>query len=156
AAVVPVLRYSAMPPRYAYWTILIDNGPTAFRAKEQSDLLPTLNQLRRTNKDVVMKWFSHGRLWESPEDARHAREKRPPRERRGADWRPGGEHKDPRARFGKPASGPRFAKPASGSRSEKPGPGPRFSKPERDGHAPAGKPARRHNAKPATPRNAAG
>ena len=34
-----------MPPRYAYWTILIDDKPTAFRAREQEELLPTLNQL---------------------------------------------------------------------------------------------------------------
>ena len=56
-----------MPPRYAYWTILIDNKPTAFRAREKEELLPTLTQLRRTNKDVVMKWFARGRLWDSPE-----------------------------------------------------------------------------------------
>ncbi len=65
-----------MPPRYAYWTILIDNTPTAFRAKEQSELLPTLHQLQRTNKDVVLKWYSHGRVWDSPEAARQARESR--------------------------------------------------------------------------------
>jgi hypothetical protein len=103
-----------MPPRYAYWTILIDNGATAFRAKEQSELLPTLHQLRRTNKDVVMKWFANGRLWDSPDDARRARELRVQRERRGRDWRPGGEHKDPRARFVKP-------KGSSRSESREPG-----------------------------------
>jgi hypothetical protein len=103
-----VVRYCGMPPRYAYWTILIDNGATAFRAREQDELLPTLHQLRRTNKDVVMKWFSHGRLWESPEEARRAREVRPPRAPRSRDWRPGGEHKDPRARFSKPKGGQRF------------------------------------------------
>ena len=27
-----------MPPRFAYWTILIDQKPTAFRAREQADL----------------------------------------------------------------------------------------------------------------------
>ena len=91
-----------MPPRFAYWTILIDNAPTAFRARDQMELLPTLNQLRRTNPDVVMKWFSGGKLWESPEAASEARRRpRPARERRGADWRPGGMHKDPRARFKK-------------------------------------------------------
>ena len=91
-----------MPPRYAYWTILIDNTPTAFRAKEQSELLPTVHQLRRTNKDVVMKWFANGRVWDSPEAAREARHARTEGERRGKDWRPGGQHKDPRARFSKP------------------------------------------------------
>ena len=27
-----------MPPRYAYWTILVDGGPTAFRAAEPDEL----------------------------------------------------------------------------------------------------------------------
>ena len=91
-----------MPPRYAYWTILIDSKPTAFRAREREELLPTLTQLRRTNSDVVMKWFARGRLWDSPEAEREAQQ-RPPaaREKRGGDWRPGGTHKDPRDRFKK-------------------------------------------------------
>jgi len=61
-----------MPPRHAYWTILIDKGPTAFRARDKDDLLPTLNQLRRTNKDVELKWFARGRLWDSPEQEQFA------------------------------------------------------------------------------------
>ena len=65
-----------MPPRYAYWTILIDNTPTAFRAREREELLPTLQQLRRTNKDVVMKWFARGRLWESREEERDSWQRR--------------------------------------------------------------------------------
>jgi hypothetical protein len=32
-----------MPPRFAYWTILVDEQPTAFRAKEAEELLPTFN-----------------------------------------------------------------------------------------------------------------
>jgi len=89
-----------MPPRYAYWTILIDNKPTAFRAREKDDLLPTFHQLRRTNPEVVFKWFARGRLWESPEEA-NAAQRRPKAatEKRGRDWRPGGRHEDPRARF---------------------------------------------------------
>ena len=93
-----------MPPRYAYWTILIENKPTAFRAREKEELLPTLQQLRRTNKDVVMKWFARGRLWESREDERESWQRgrtavgTAPR---GHDWRPGGQHKDPRDRFKK-------------------------------------------------------
>lgn len=54
-----------MPPRFAYWTILIDNIPTAFRARDAEELVPTLTQLKRTNKDVVMMWFARGRLWAS-------------------------------------------------------------------------------------------
>jgi len=117
-----------MPPRHAYWTILIDDKPTAFRAREREELLPTLNQLKRTNANAVMQWFAHGRLWETQEKERedfqrrkHAsarpfdrRDAKPPasapvgdegspqeRERRGKDWRPGGAHKDPRDRFKK-------------------------------------------------------
>lgn len=101
-----------MPPRFAYWTILIDNAPTAFRARDPQELLPTLNQLKRTNKDVVLKWFAHGRLWESQEQEREDFQRRKrastrPRvrhdrhESRGPDWRPGGQHADPRARFDK-------------------------------------------------------
>ena len=93
-----------MPPRFAYWTILIDGKPTAFRARDQQELMPTLTQLRRTNEGVELKWFAQGRLWDSP-DAQRAAGRRPPAggEKRGADWRPGGQHKDPRARFDKEA-----------------------------------------------------
>src|SRR6185503_8847303 len=92
---------SLVPPRYVYWTILIDQQPTAFRAKDQEDLLPTLNQLRRTNRDVVMKWFARGKLWESPEAELAAQRKPTISEKRGQDWRPGGVHTDPRPRFDK-------------------------------------------------------
>jgi hypothetical protein len=97
-----------VPPRFAYWTILIDHKPTAFRAREREELLPTLHQLRRKNTDVLMKWFARGRLWESREEeqsAWQARQARPKVRKpvgaaaRGRDWRPGGQHKDPRARF---------------------------------------------------------
>ena len=94
-----------MPPRYAFWTILIDQKPTAFRAREQSELLPTLVQLRRTNSDVVLKWFSRERLWDSPEQEREAQRKPKPIERRTREWRPGGTHTDPRARFQKRREG---------------------------------------------------
>src|SRR4051812_43608371 len=106
-----------MPPRYVYWTILIDNKPTAFRAREKEDLLPTLAQLRRTNSEVVLKWFARGRIWDSPEAEQEA-QKRPPvsGDKRGQDWRPGGMHKDPRDRFRKKAdrdkrAGPRADRP---------------------------------------------
>ena len=89
-----------MPPRYAYWTILIDHKPTAFRAREKEELQPTFHQLQRTNKDVVVKWFARGRLWETPEQARAASHRgKAIGEKRGHDWRPGGQHKDPRDRF---------------------------------------------------------
>jgi hypothetical protein len=89
-----------MPPRYAYWTILIDQKPTAFRAKDREELQPTFAQLQRKNTDVVMKWFARGRLWDSPEQAQWSDRNMPkPSEHRGSEWRPGGTHEDPRARF---------------------------------------------------------
>lgn len=92
-----------MPPRYAFWTILIDNSPTAFRAANREDLIPTFVQLQRTNPDIAIKWFARGRLWESPEAERAARfTPKPKPESRSHEWRPGGQHKDPRARFARP------------------------------------------------------
>ncbi len=89
-----------MPPRYAYWTILIDGKATAFRARERDELLPTFNQLARKNGDIAMRYFARGRLWDNPEQAQWAATHPPePRLKRDRDWRPGGQHKDPRARF---------------------------------------------------------
>src|SRR5262245_45032189 len=95
-----------MPPRFAYWTILIDGKPTAFRARDQQELLPTVTQLKRTNKDVLLRWFARGKLWESPDAERESWRRRDAgaaargqREERGRDWRPGGQHKDPRQQF---------------------------------------------------------
>jgi len=91
-----------MPPRFAYWTILVGGLPTAFRATERDELLPTFKRLQEKHPDAVMQWFSRGRLWESPEAAREAliRDREGDRPRgRGRDWRPGGEHRDPRQKF---------------------------------------------------------
>jgi hypothetical protein len=118
-----------MPPRYSYWTIIAGGLPTAFRAAEREDLLPTFTRLREKQPDAEMKWFARGRLWDSPADARAAfdaqrnqgfgahRDRlrrdgaqargdgRPgdqrdrPAEGRGRGWRPGGEHRDPRQKF---------------------------------------------------------
>jgi hypothetical protein len=106
-----------VPPRFAYWTILIDNKPTAFRARDREELLPTLHQLRRKNADVVMRWFARGRLWESPEAERAAqRAPKAPLEKRDRNWRPGGAHADPRARFTKKSGTARPTRP-SGDKS---------------------------------------
>jgi hypothetical protein len=88
-----------MPPRYAYWTILIDGKATAFRAHDREELLPTFNQLARKNSDIVMRYFARGRLWDNPEQAQWANRNRDarPAEQRDRSWRPGGQHKDPRA-----------------------------------------------------------
>src|SRR4051794_23146628 len=90
-----------MPPRFAYWTILIDDAPTAFRARDPQELAPTMAQLKRTNPNVVMKWFARGRLWESMEQEHEDFRQTKVHEKRTRDWRPGGDHKDPRARFDK-------------------------------------------------------
>lgn len=128
-----------MPPRYAYWTIIAGGLPTAFRATEREELLPTFQRIREKHPDAQMKWFARGKLWDSPEAARvrhddargrrpfgdkrageprdhdrgggppygdrsggppHAKSEGPPaREKRSRDWRPGGEHRDPRQKF---------------------------------------------------------
>jgi hypothetical protein len=92
-----------MPPRFTYWTIIAGGQPTAFRAATQDELLPTLRQLQSKHPDATMMWFARGKLWPSQEAATMAlqmrREGRPPGDRRGPAWRPGGEHQDPRDRF---------------------------------------------------------
>ncbi len=96
-----------MPPRYTYWTIILDGLPTAFRARRREELLPTLRQLQARHPDAALKWFARGRVWDSPEEARaelwrqrHA----PSGPDRGPDWRPGGDHRDARRRFRKQGS----------------------------------------------------
>jgi hypothetical protein len=100
-----------MPPRHAYWTILIGNAPTAFRAHDRADLLPTFERLRQKQPDVTVKYFARGRLWESPEAAREESVRRPAAETRGRDWRPGGAHRDPRDRFKTKRDKPKFNGP---------------------------------------------
>jgi hypothetical protein len=118
-----------MPPRYAYWTIIAGGLPTAFRAADRDELLPTFQRIKEKHPDAQMKYFARGKLWESQDAARAAdnRSARPypdrkgserrgapdgkgardrkggpsgaPEEKRGRDWRPGGEHRDPRQKF---------------------------------------------------------
>ena len=61
-----------MPPRFAYWTIIVEGKPTAFRAGERDELVPTFKQLQGKHPDAVMMWFAKGRLWASPDEARAA------------------------------------------------------------------------------------
>lgn len=61
-----------MPPRYAYWTIIVDEQPTAFRSGSQEDLLPTFKRLKAKNDTAVMMWFQNGKLWPSRIDAQEA------------------------------------------------------------------------------------
>jgi len=95
-----------MPPRYSYWTIIAGGLPTAFRAAERDELLPTFTRIKHKHPDAEMKWFARGKLWESPEAAREATRRsdvspasRPQGPGRGRDWRPGGEHRDPRQKY---------------------------------------------------------
>ena len=101
-----------MPPRFAYWTIIAGGLPTSFRAAEKDELMPTFRRLKEKHPDAEMKYFARGKLWDSADEARRARmesgraagdrREGPPggnREKRGRDWRPGGEHRDPRQRF---------------------------------------------------------
>jgi ATP-dependent RNA helicase DeaD len=110
-----------MPPRFVYWTILAGGLPTAFRATEREDLLPTFRRIKEKHPDAEIKWFARGTLWESKEAADRERDERRARaqerfggapkasshkpsgvrdrESRPRDWRPGGEHRDPRQKF---------------------------------------------------------
>src|SRR5262245_33840139 len=94
-----------MPPRFAYWTILVGGLPTAFRAAEREEIEPTFKQLQLKHPDAEMRWFARGKLWASPEESREAferqkaegrRQKEGLGDRRDRNWRPGGSHRDPR------------------------------------------------------------
>jgi 23S rRNA pseudouridine2605 synthase len=103
-----------MPPRHAYWTIIVDDQPTSFRAHDVEELLPTFNRLREKHPNAQLKWFERGQLWESRDAAREQGfgrgERRwegprpsqgdgPAEPKRDAKWRPGGEHRDPRQKY---------------------------------------------------------
>ena len=85
-----------MPPRYAYWTIIAGGLPTAFRAAAREELLPTFQRIKEKHPDAEMKYFARGKLWESPEASRAAEKRGGARSR---DWRPGGNHRDPKQKF---------------------------------------------------------
>jgi len=86
--------------QHAFWIIVDGTTPTSFRSRQREDLLPTLTQLKRTQPQVSLMWFERGRLWPSPTEAREALGvQRKTRPGRGRDWRPGGEHVDPRAKY---------------------------------------------------------
>jgi hypothetical protein len=93
-----------VPPRYAYWTIIAGGLPTAFRAADREELLPTFQRIREKHPDAEMKWFARGKLWDSQEEARHghagnAADRSGGQKSRDRNWRPGGEHRDPRQKF---------------------------------------------------------
>ncbi len=127
-----------MPPRFAYWTIIVDDQATAFRAAELEELRPTFNRIREKHPAAVLMWFQNGKLWRSRTEAREAytAERRaadrkarpaehPPRDRK---WRPGGTHRDPRQKYidAKKAKWTRFkqkVRSATEARRRKPGEG---------------------------------
>jgi hypothetical protein len=65
-----------VPPRYAYWTIIVDNQPTAFRSAAVEELMPTFNRLKSKQPSAVLKWFQNGKLWNSRLEAREAQQRR--------------------------------------------------------------------------------
>ena len=82
-----------MPPRYAYWTILVDEQPTAFRAGDREDLQPTFKRLKEKHPSARMVWFQNGKIWDSRLDAQAAMRARGEMGRRG-DARQGGGFSD--------------------------------------------------------------
>lgn len=58
-----------MPPRYVYWTIIVDGQPTAFRSGSLEDIMPTFNRLKEKQPTAELKWFQNGQLWASRHDA---------------------------------------------------------------------------------------
>jgi hypothetical protein len=88
-----------MPPRFVYWTILAGGLPTAFRATDREELLPTFKRILEKHPDATLKYFARGRLWDSPEEAKAELRRAKAPEPRGRDWRPGGAHRDPRQTF---------------------------------------------------------
>jgi len=58
-----------VPPRYVYWTIIVDGQPTAFRSGSLEDIMPTFNRLKEKQPSAELKWFQNGQLWASRHDA---------------------------------------------------------------------------------------
>ncbi len=112
-----------MPPRYVYWTIIVDGQPTAFRSGSLEDIMPTFNRLKEKQPTAELKWFQNGQLWPSRHDAQDFMRARGER----------GRAKDPRQSSGDPDA-PSFAKAST------------YAKGPAD--KPEGKPERAWNAKP--------
>lgn len=125
-----------MPPRHAYWTIIVDGAPTAFRAALPDDLQATFNRLKEKHASAAMKWFQAGRLWDSKDEA-HTKLREgyrvgkdgeliapEGRERRDYGWRPGGAHEDPREKYqkAKKAKWDRFKKAIRSKSDSRQGP----------------------------------
>ncbi len=104
-----------MPPRFAYWTIILDGIATSFRAHDRAEILPTFNQLKKKDPAALLKWFSGGKLWDSPEQAKElralerVRQFREERKNQAHDEHERGSGEDPLAEFrkqhGRPVDG---------------------------------------------------
>lgn len=120
-----------MPPRYVYWTIIVDGQPTAFRSGSLEDIMPTFNRLKEKQPNAELKWFQNGQLWPSRHDAQDFMRARGER----------GRAKDPRQSGDRPEQ-PWNAKPEgrpfTGRREDKPA----FAKAPTFARAPADRPAR--------------
>ncbi len=104
-----------MPPRFAYWTIILDGIATSFRAHDRAEILPIFNQLKKKDPAALLKWFSGGKLWDSPEQAKElralerVRQFREERKNQAHDEHERGSGEDPLAEFrkqhGRPVDG---------------------------------------------------
>ena len=83
-----------MPPRYAYWTIIVDDQPTAFRSGTQEELMPTFKRLKAKNDSAVMMWWQNGKLWPSRIDAQEMMRARGEMGRRGDERQAGSGFRD--------------------------------------------------------------
>ncbi len=120
-----------MPPRYAYWTILVDDQPTAFRAGSQEDLMPTFKRLKDKHPSATMMWFQNGKLWPSRIDAQEAMRARGEMGRRGDDRQAGFRDRDRRpSRSEKPEWKPKGEFTPAPERSDRPDWKPRTSRPQ--------------------------
>ena len=79
-----------MPPRYVYWTIIVDGQPTAFRSGSLEDIMPTFNRLKEKQPSAELKWWQNGQLWPSRHDAQDSMRARGDRGR-AKDPRQGGD-----------------------------------------------------------------
>lgn len=146
-----------MPPRFVYWTILAGGLPTAFRAAQREELLPTFRRIQEKHPDAEMRYFARGRLWESPEEAQQAAELRRAAGRkaagRGRDWRPGGDHRDPRQPFkdAKRAANRKRREERFARRDRRGAPGAPESSPKAGPKGPAAHPSARPSRRPGRP-----
>jgi len=107
-----------MPPRYAYWTIIVDDQPTAFRAGALDDIMPTFNRLKEKQPTAKLMWFQSGKLWASRIDAREAMQVRGERGRYSDPRQDGGDKTSARERpkwKSRDFSNPRAPKRAPGA-----------------------------------------